>query len=269
MSTPTLDCALWHVSTRHQRSLKDKFINASCASSRLGVVWRTSSLFCPSSSRFCMSARSRLASAARSSSTTRSSSCLELLVQRTPCSRRHCIRSVNDVPAFAVAGVLAFRCCCAYCPFYCCRSAPADSACPLVHPLRCSTTVAWHCSGRCPTSYLKSLPVFLQRPSYPAPVGRPDPSRRTQSELLMFHVTLRVMLFSHGPHKSRFVRSWCRESVTLLATSSTRVRSPCCPDSFSCALRLRLNHRSRATIVPWSSGPPNFALLRHPHFHSS
>ena len=40
---------------------------------------------------------------------------------------------------------------------------------------------------RCPTSYLTLPPVFPQLPRYPALVGRPDDSRSTQSELVMFH----------------------------------------------------------------------------------
>ena len=84
-------------------------------------------------------------------------SCLAFLVQRTPWSRRHCLRSVNDVPAFAAA----VRCCCACCPLCRCRSASADSDCLVVHHLRCSATVAWHSSGWCPTSYLTLPPIFL------------------------------------------------------------------------------------------------------------
>ena len=40
---------------------------------------------------------------------------------------------------------------------------------------------------RSPTSYLTLPPVFLQCPGFPPLIGRPDPSRSTQSEIVMFH----------------------------------------------------------------------------------
>ena len=42
----------------------------------------------------------------------------------------------------------------------------------------------------------------------------------------------------HGPRTLRCVRSWSREGLTLPATSVTRIRRSCCPNSLSCALRL-------------------------------
>ena len=47
--------------------------------------------------------------------------------------------------------------------------------------VRSSATVAWH-----PWSGHRT-PIFLWRPNFPAVVGRPDPSRSTHSELVMFH----------------------------------------------------------------------------------
>ena len=63
-----------------------------------------------------------------------------------------------------------FRCC-ACCPFCRCRSASADSGCDLVHALRCSTTVAWHSSDGCATSYLTLPPV---RPGTPVALCKSD-----------------------------------------------------------------------------------------------
>ena len=89
-------------------------------------------------------------------------------VQRAPWSQRRCMRTF---PPSLPHESSPFRCCCACCPFCRCRSASADSGCPLVHALRCSTTVAWHSSDGCATSYFTQPPV---RPSTPVALRKSD-----------------------------------------------------------------------------------------------
>ena len=219
------------------------------------------------------------ASAARSSSTSRSPSRLarsssvasffvpsRCVWSKLTLSRHHCIRSVHDISAFAAARVVGFRFCCARCPS--CRRRSASADCPLVHPLRCSTTVVWHSPGGCPTSYLTLPPVLLLRPGVPALVGR-HPSRNTQSELVMFHP---AASFSSLTALTRLAS--CEVGAVRVSSSL-----PLLPPVFIPSVALTHFHApsdSSDSIIdlaprffPSSNGQPHAALLGPPHFHSS
>ena len=153
---------------------------------------------CPFSSRFCLSAKSRIASAARSSSTDRSSSCLARSSTISSCfvsSSPVCNKLLgHDVTASVSSATSPPSPPDELSPFADAGPAVLSAAAALLlltlAVLRCTPCALLQLlleisSGGGPTSCL--TPVFLQRSGFRVLVGRPDPSRSTESELVMFH----------------------------------------------------------------------------------
>ena len=126
----------------------------------------------------------------------------------------------------------------------------------------------------CPTSYLTSRPVFLQRPVCPARVGRPGPTRSTQPELVMFHPPAPSSPCGLFSSCTALTRPTSCEVGAVTAFSSLPLLPPVFVPFFGALTHLHASSDSSDTVVNFSPrcsirqmvrrmvlGPSSFSLF--------